>query len=52
MKKLLSLVLTVAILVIGVFPINVFAAETTKTEALLDKMNSSKEISVTLRTGK
>ena len=51
MKKFISLVLTFTIL-LSVFSINVFAAETTKTEALLDEMNSSKEISVTLRTGK
>lgn len=52
MKKLFSLVLTFAILVVSVFSVNAFASETTKTEALLDKMNTSKEVSVTLRTGK
>ncbi len=52
MKKLFSLVLTFAILAVSVFSVNAFASETTKTEALLDKMNTSKEVSVTLRTGK
>lgn len=51
MKKLLSITLVIAI-VAAVFSVNVFAAETTKTEALLEKMNTSKEVSVTLRTGK
>lgn len=51
MKKLLSLALTVAIIIISVLSFNAFAAETTKTEALLDKMNTAQEISVTLRTG-
>ncbi len=52
MKKLISVILTAAILVLTVFLVNVFAAETTKTEALLEKMNTAKEVSVTLRTGK
>lgn len=52
MKKLLSLALTAAILIISILSFNAFAAETTKTEALFDKMNSAQEISVTLRTGK
>ncbi len=52
MKKLFSLALTFAILVVSVFSVNAFADEATKTEALLDKMNTSKEVSVTLRTGK
>ena len=51
MKKLLSITLVMALLA-TVFSVNVFAAETTKTEELLDKMNTSKEVSVTLRTGK
>lgn len=52
MKKLLSIILTVTILIISILSCNAFAAETTKTEALLDKMNTSQEVSVTLRTGK
>ena len=52
MKKIFSLTLIFAILVVSIFSFNAFAAEATKTEALLDKMNTSKEISVTLRTGK
>lgn len=52
MKNLFSLALTAAILIISVLSFNVFAAETTKTEALLNKMNTAQEVSVTLRTGK
>lgn len=52
MRKILSLALTVAILVISVLSFNAFAAETTKTEALFERMNTAQEISVTLRTGK
>lgn len=52
MKKFFSMALTFAILVVSIFSLNAFAAETTKTEALLEKMNTSKEIAVTLRTGK
>ncbi len=52
MKKLCSVILIFAILVVTVFSVNASAAEITKTEALLEKMNTSKEVSVTLRTGK
>lgn len=51
MKKFISVVL-VFVLLVTVFSVNVFAVETTKTEVLLEKMNTSKEVSVTLRTGK
>lgn len=52
MKKFFSSALTFAILVVSIFSVNAFAADATKTEALLEKMNTSKEVSVTLRTGK
>ena len=52
MKKFFSLALTFAILVVSIFSVNAFAASPTKTEALLDKMNTAKEVSVTIRTGK
>ena len=52
MKKLLSLALTLAILLVSVLSFNASAAEITKTEVLFEKMNTSQEISVTLRTGK
>lgn len=49
MKKTLSIIMSV-ILIISVFSLNAFAA-TTKTEALLDKLNTSKEVAVTLTAG-
>lgn len=52
MKKFFSLALTFAILVVSIFSVNAFATEATKTEVLLNKMNTTKEVSVTLRTGK
>lgn len=49
MKKTLSIIMSV-ILIVSVFSLNAFAA-TTKTEALLDKLNASKEVAVTLTAG-
>ena len=49
MKKALSIIMSV-ILIVSVFSLNAFAA-TTKTEALLDKLNASKEVAVTLTAG-
>ena len=49
MKKTLSIIMSV-ILIVSVFSLNAFAA-TTKTEALLDKLNTSKEVAVTLTAG-
>ncbi len=51
MKRFFSAAVAAIILVVSVFSLNAFAASTTKTEALLEKMNTSKEIAVTLRTG-
>lgn len=49
MKKTISIIMSV-ILIVSVFSLNAFAA-TTKTEALLDKLNTSKEVAVTLTAG-
>ncbi|MBQ8764247.1 MAG: hypothetical protein IJZ07_09115 [Clostridia bacterium] len=49
MKKTISVIMSV-ILIVSVFSLNAFAA-TTKTEALLDKLNTSKEVAVTLTAG-
>ena len=49
MKETISVIMSV-ILIVSVFSLNAFAA-TTKTEALLDKLNTSKEVAVTLTAG-
>lgn len=49
MKKTISIIMSV-ILIVSVFSLNAFAA-TTKTEALLDKLNTEKEVAVTLTAG-
>ena len=49
MKKTLSFIMSV-ILIISVFSLNAFAA-TTKTETLVDKINTEKEVAVTLTAG-
>lgn len=51
MKKFFSAAVAAIILIVSVFSLNAFAADTTKTEALLAKLNSSKEVSVTLTAG-
>lgn len=51
MKKTLSIIIATVILVMSVFSVNAFAADTTKTEALLDKLNETKEVAVTLKAG-
>lgn len=51
MKKFLSSILVFSVLIVSIFSIGAFADGTTKTEALLDKLNTSKEVTVTLRTG-
>lgn len=50
MKKTLSVIL-VLVLVISTFSFGAFAAETNKTEALFEKLNTAKEVSVTLKAG-
>ena len=49
MKKTLSIILS-AILIISVFSLNAFAANT-KTETLINKLNTEKEVAVTLTAG-
>ncbi len=51
MKKALSIIIATIILVMSFFSVNAFAADTTKTEALLDKLNDSKEVAVSLKAG-
>lgn len=49
MKKTLSIIMS-AILIISVFSLNAFAS-TPKTDALLDKLETATEVSVTIRSG-
>lgn len=51
MKKTLSIVISAIILIMSVFSVNVFAADTPKTDALLDKLETATELSVTLKAG-
>lgn len=51
MKKIISVSIAAVLLVMSVFSVNAFAADTTKTEALLDKLNTSKEVAVSLKAG-
>lgn len=50
MKKTLSIILAVVI-ALSTFAFGASAAETNKTEALFEKINSAKEVSVTLKAG-
>ncbi len=50
MKKKLSLILATVILILSVFSVNAFAAAP-KTDALLDKLETATEVSVTLKSG-
>lgn len=52
MKKAICIFLTATILMLSLFGMNAFAAETTKTDALFDKIEETKEVAVTFRTGK
>ncbi len=51
MKKTLSAVFAAIILIMSVFSVNAFAASTPKTDALLDRLETATEVSVTLRAG-
>ncbi len=51
MKKTLSAVIAAIILIMSVFSVNAFAASTPKTDALLDRLETATEVSVTLRAG-
>lgn len=50
MKKALSVLIASIILIMSVFSVNAFAASP-KTDALLDKLETANEVSVTLRAG-
>lgn len=50
MKKTLSIIIATIILVMSVFSVNAFAAET-KTDALLNQLKDSKEVAVSLEAG-
>ncbi len=50
MKKTLSVLIASIILVMSVFSVNAFAA-TPKTDALLDRLETANEVSVTMRAG-
>lgn len=51
MKKTLSIILATIILVMSVFSVNAFAADTPKTDALLGNLENEDEISVTFTAG-
>lgn len=51
MKKIISILVVSIILITSVFSLNSFAADTPKTDALLDKLETATEVSVTLRSG-
>ncbi len=51
MKKTISVFIASVILIMSVFSVNAFAAETPKTDTLLDKLETATEVSVTLRAG-
>lgn len=51
MKKFLSAILVAVIMLGSVFSVNAFAADTPKADALLDKIETATELSVTLRSG-
>lgn len=51
MKKTISVLIASIILVMSVFSVNAFAADTPKTDALLDKLETATEVSVTIRSG-
>ncbi len=50
MKKILSVILA-TVIILSAFCVNAFAAETPKTDALLDKLETATEVSVTLKAG-
>ena len=51
MKKTLSILIASIIFVMSFFSVNAFASEAPKTDALLDKLESATEVSVTMRAG-
>lgn len=51
MKKTISVLIASVILIMSVLSINAFAADTPKTDTLLNKLETATEVSVTLRAG-
>ncbi|MBQ7122928.1 MAG: hypothetical protein IJO03_11770, partial [Clostridia bacterium] len=51
MKRTISVFIASIILIMSVFSVNAFAAETPKTDALLDKLETANEVSVTIKSG-
>ncbi|MBQ3007075.1 MAG: hypothetical protein IJD78_05900 [Clostridia bacterium] len=51
MKKTISVLIASIILIMSVLSVNAFAADTPKTDALLNKLETATEVSVTLRAG-
>ena len=51
MKKTLSVFVAAVLLVVSTLSLNAFAADTTKTQALFDKLKSAQEVTVSLKAG-
>lgn len=51
MKRFLSAAVAAIIMIVSLFSVNAFAADTPKADALLDKIETATELSVTLRSG-
>ncbi len=51
MKRFLSVALATIIMLVSLFSLNAFAVSTPKADALLDKIETATELSVTLRSG-
>ena len=51
MKKTISILVASVILIMSVLSVNAFAADTPKTDALLNKLETATEVSVTIRSG-
>lgn len=51
MKRFLSVILAAILMMTSVFCINAFAAETPKADALLDRLETEDEVSVTINSG-
>lgn len=51
MKRFLSAAVAAIIMLVSLFSVNAFAADTPKADALLDKIETATELSVTLRSG-
>ncbi len=51
MKKVISVTVAAIILVVSTLSLNAFAADTTKTDALFDKLKTAQEVTVSLKAG-